>query len=144
MGESCLTNLLAFFFFFKRKLPLAKQDLFGFIFEPQLYPYHSLRQIGVGLNHISRSLIFSASLLCTSLGTSESSLKSFQHQNIIALVLFQTHRSMPHITYFSFHRRSEQELTFHKQTKASLSSLSAEHETSKCFIYIRIQIFILI
>lgn len=50
MGESCLTNLLAFFFlFFLKKLPLAKQDIFGLIFEPQLYPYHSLRQIGVGL-----------------------------------------------------------------------------------------------
>lgn len=142
MGESCLTSLLAFLKK-ERKLPLAKQDLFSLIFEPQLYPYHSLRQIGVGLKS-SRSLIFSAPLLCTSLGTSESSLKSFQHQNIIALVLFQTHRNMPHITYFSYHRRSEQELTFHKQTKASLSSLSAEQETSKCSIYIRIQIFILI
>lgn len=52
MGESCLTNLLAFFKKKKkekRKLPLAKQDLFSLIFEPQLYPYYSLRQTGVGL-----------------------------------------------------------------------------------------------
>lgn len=99
MEESCLTNLLAFLKE-ERKLPLAKKDLFSLIFEPQLYPYHSLRQIGVGLKLSSRSLIFSAPLLCTSLGTSESSLKSFQHQNIIALVLFQTHRSMPHYHVF--------------------------------------------
>jgi len=132
-----------FFFLKKRKLPLATQDLFSLIFEPQLHPYHSLRQIGVGLKSYFKITNFSASLLCTSLGTSESSLKSFQHQNIIALVLFQIHRSMPHITYFRYHRRSERELTFHKQTKASLSSSSAEHETSKCSIYIRIQILIL-
>lgn len=144
MEESCLTNLLAFLKKERKKTASSKKNLFSLIFEPQLYLYHSLRQTGVGLQLSSRSLIFSAPLLCTSLGTSESSLKSFQHQNIIALVLFQTHRSMPHTTYFSYHRRSEQELTFHKQTKASLSSLSAEQETSKCSIYIRIQIFVLI
>ena len=33
----------------KTQLPLAKQDLFTLIFEPQLYPFHNLRQIGVGL-----------------------------------------------------------------------------------------------